>query len=130
MTDRFKEALEIANTRGDEVKELDFGNVFWACGVLATESEQQKEKLARTVIQLAARNSEIEQLRRDVAKCADNNLIINQQLCDTIEQLRKQNEVMRQERDDAVNRYELAFELGRKNVLDELIKKVNENGNA
>lgn len=29
------EALAIADARGDEVKELDFGNVFWACGVLA-----------------------------------------------------------------------------------------------
>jgi len=28
-------ALAIADARGDEVKELDFGNVFWACGVLA-----------------------------------------------------------------------------------------------
>jgi len=34
--------------------------------------------------------TESEQLRRDVANCADNNLIINQQLCDTIKQLRKE----------------------------------------
>ena len=32
---KLEEALSIADKRGEEVKELDFGNVFWACGVLA-----------------------------------------------------------------------------------------------
>ncbi len=63
--------------------------------------------------------TESEQLRK-VLNGASSLLKAN---ADTIEQLRK-------ERDDAVNNYGLAFELGRKNVLDELAKKVNENGNA
>ena len=31
------EALRIADMRNEEVKELDFGEVFWACGVLAKQ---------------------------------------------------------------------------------------------
>jgi hypothetical protein len=33
--DKLEEALKIAKSTPDQIKELDFGNVFWACGVLA-----------------------------------------------------------------------------------------------
>ena len=33
--ERVLEALKIADASADDVKTLDFGNVFWACGVLA-----------------------------------------------------------------------------------------------
>lgn len=33
--DELNKALQIADSRNEEVKELDFGNVFWACCILA-----------------------------------------------------------------------------------------------
>lgn len=50
MTHDYKKALEIAMATEQKVKELDFGNVFWACGVLAAEAERvkkERDELAR-----------------------------------------------------------------------------------
>lgn len=44
MTSDYKAALDISNAKGNDVKDLDFGNVFWACGVLAKEAESLRRE--------------------------------------------------------------------------------------
>lgn len=55
--DRLNKALDIARTTQDEVKELDFGNVFWACGVLA-------DHIKPSAITKAEAQEALEEIRR------------------------------------------------------------------
>jgi len=96
-----------------------FGEAALLGGFSFDGRKYETPKEIQTLLESLTIATESEQLRK-VLNGASSLLKAN---ADTIEQLRK-------ERDDAVNNYGLAFELGRKNVLDELAKKVNENGNA
>ena len=42
--ERLQEAFKIADARNDEVKELDFGTVFWACGIFADHIRNNPKK--------------------------------------------------------------------------------------
>lgn len=58
MTNRFEDALKIAKATQEEVKEMDFGEVFWACGILAQQVEvitKERDELELQVDALTAK---------------------------------------------------------------------------
>lgn len=88
MTDRFKKLLDDAKIGW--IFHPEYNQDVIEALTLATEAEQLKTKLSETVIHLAARNSEIEQLRKErdaMRNALDGAKALLKSQTETIEQL-------------------------------------------